>query len=199
MARAGARILCDAGCVVVLPFSLGHFHRAHWQANARCRGNGAPQGASIVLCAAPRFRDAGASRRSTAAFSFGAGPRFRLGYWRAFRTCVRKAGLADHRQRAPRRRLIVATGRSPGAARVRGSRYPRPQAPHQPAWRFAPFRPTQVAPSSRRLATTPSAEQGNAEYNGGYPGLDKGYEAWQYPSNREGEARWPSVRSRFTR
>jgi hypothetical protein len=30
----------------------------------------------FLFCAAPRFRDAGASRRSIAAFSFGAGPRF---------------------------------------------------------------------------------------------------------------------------
>jgi hypothetical protein len=60
----------------------------------------------------------------------GSGPRLR--------TC---ATLRKPSQRAPRARPVVAVGRSPGAARVRGYE-PRPQAPHP-------------IPSSLRLRKTP--------------------------------------------
>jgi len=38
-------------------------------------------------------------------------------------------GSSPDRQRAPRTRVVMPGGRGPGAARVRGLRYPRPQAP----------------------------------------------------------------------
>ena len=92
------------------------------------------------------------------------------------------AALHPHRVQPLKAVPLSGDGRRAGASRARGYES-RPRAPRQPVW-LSPFRPSQVAPSSRRLATTPSAEQGkrtmdyecggNMEYNPIHPQLANG-------------------------
>ena len=116
-------------------------------------------------------------------FTAAPGRAFGSSSWRAARLFRRRSLLGDRALKPtwPAEPTTVsellagghsAPGRCPDAARVRGSRYPRPRAPHQPAVSRRPSeakaphlrrRLLIVAPSSRRLATTPSAEPGKAE------------------------------------
>ena len=119
----------------------------------RVRGDGAPGSAGPFLDAASRFRDTAASRRAAPdklaqsgtclerRFPSGAGPRF----------------APRLRSTQPRVSQLLAggpsaSGRSPGAARVRACEA-RPQAPHP-------------APPLRRLARAPLGERdkGNKSY-----------------------------------
>jgi hypothetical protein len=108
----------------------------------QCRGDGAPHGATIRPRLARRvrvWRDARAPRRSIAAISVPGSALLEP------RICA-EANTASSSQGGH------SNARSgPGASRVRGYE-PRPQAPH-------------LAPSSKRLAKTPSAEPSDVEYS----------------------------------
>ena len=166
-----ARILCGAGYAVVFPALAGTSFSPGPNAEGVERRAALP---SFVL-PRPLLENAGASRRSTAAISVPRGRSFRT---RTGPSWVPDPGSFRRPSSAPRpahRRAVPRNGdgRRPRASRVRGYE-PRPRAPHQPASglsrrrSFAARRRISgacriVAPSSRRLATTPSAEPGGKE------------------------------------
>src|SRR5262249_19886210 len=86
------------------------------------RGDGAPGGATIVLCCRTPSREHGRLPARHHGFLLTAPGR-------AFRWPLHFLETAM-RQPAPGRRLLLATGRSPGAARVRALRKARARAPH---------------------------------------------------------------------
>ncbi len=130
------------------------------------RGDGAPSGAPVFRLAAfllPRTRA-----------PLGAPSRFRSsGLGRSHRPRVRASwdeARANPSPASSSRRGHNAPRSVSRASRERGYE-PRPQAPHQPAVSRRSFEARRrisgacpiVAPSSRRLATTPSAEPGERE------------------------------------
>jgi hypothetical protein len=125
----------------------------------KVRGYGAPSGATIVMCAHPT-EVCGASRRSICGDFFVPGTVTSVC---ATRDCVPlHPGGFRLPSSAPVQPLKAAGrragGRFPEASRERGYE-PRPQAPHRRC-RVTPVSALSVAPSSERLATTPSGEPG---------------------------------------
>jgi hypothetical protein len=130
-------------------FALPHIGNTRHAVRGEAERRKAQPSSSTRRSVARPWRRTPASRRSTAASSCrqplapntGVGPRF-AGLssspvtipWRQFpssgcRAAGSTKGRAGLRQRAPRARLVVAGGRGPDAARVRGC-VPCPRAPH---------------------------------------------------------------------
>jgi hypothetical protein len=177
-ARASARILCAAPGAPSSPPSLlsgfgaqipPHTFLCAYRVNPTCACEGAERREALPYpsCRAAFAGHAGASRRSTGGSRRGAwrnrnsapGPRF-LG--RGIGASPSPAGSLQSGRNAARS--------GPGAARERGheprARAPRPAATGCPvsapkrSGACSPAPPLSIAPSSKRLATTPSAEQG---------------------------------------
>ena len=129
----------------------------------KIRGNGAPSGAPVFRFAASLFRNAGASRRSMAAFSLRRraalsaqllGRAVRL--FRRPAPTGRQAFRADHRQRAPRGRPVVATGIAVCIAQTALTCLRVPPAPPE-CGVTSPARRRRILPRPRlRLMRTPS-------------------------------------------
>jgi len=124
-----------------------------------CRGDGAPTGATSVFALLSAARPAGRARRSALHRGFSVPGAVLPGVdGGTTPTVIRAAFAALHPRRVQPSKAVPRSGdgrrtRGLPSARLRAS--PAGAAPAGVA--LAPFRPTQVAPSSRRLAKTPSA------------------------------------------